>query len=186
LKHIRSYSHGAVIGIMGTVVASTLAGCSQGEEAPQEEQNKKIYIEQLSNGKYVVTEEIPTSGPTEAFITEKDGTIRKLSQEELTALAQEEYARVQDGSSETVQSNGGGEGMGLGGTILAAAAGALLGNMVANALMGNKNFQRNQSAATSRSRSFDRTAPSNTSPTKKSFFDKSGPSKTGGSGYYGG
>lgn len=182
LKHIRTYQGGAVIGGMALVVASAITGCSQ----EQEVQNKKIYVEQLSSGKYVVTEEIPTQGPTEAFITQKDGTIRRMSEAELKALAEQEYSRVQDGSSETMHANNG-EGMGLAGTILATAAGVLLGNAIANSLMGNKNFRQNKQAATSRARSFNRSA---SSPSKKSsksgFFSKKGKSSTGGRGFFGG
>lgn len=181
MKHIRGYESGLVIGSMATVVAVALTGCAQEQEQPQ---NKKIYVEQLNSGKYVVTEEIPTEGPTEAFITNKDGSMRRMSEEELKALAQQEYAKVQDGTSETTQS-GGGEGMGLGGTILAVAAGSLLGNMIANQLMGNRNFQRHQ-ASSNRSRSFNRKASAKSSSSKKGFFSKSGSSRTGGRGFFGG
>ena len=177
MKHISSLASGIALGSAGIAMMSILSGCESSQQQ-QQAQNKFLVIEQQANGKYIVVEEMPTEGPSRAIIREKDQfgntTERFMSEEEMKALAEQEYQKVQEGTSETVQSTDASAGMGLGGTILAAAAGALMGNMIANALMNNKNFAQNSAAAnkSAYSRSASRTS-SSTSSSKKSFFGSS-------------
>ena len=165
------------LGSMSVVVMGALAGCSGGTQQ-QEAQNKFLVIEQLSNGKYIVVEEIPTTGPSRAIIREKgaDGKIheRVMTEEEMKKLAEQEYQKVQNGTSETTQP-GGGEGMGLGGTILAVAAGSLLGNMIGNALMNNSNFRHRASTVnkSAYARSASRSSYAKKSSSRRSFFNSS-------------
>ena len=169
MKHTKFIS-AITLGSLSAVVIAALAGCSQEEEVPA---NRILVIEQLSSGKYVVVEETPTNGSSRAIIREKDenGVVheRIMTEAEMKSLAEQEYQKVQNGTSETTQS-GGGEGMGLAGTILAVAAGSLLGNMIANQLMGNKNFSRNSNR--SNKSAFHKKSKSSGSK-KKSFFNKS-------------
>lgn len=174
MKHIRSIGSGVVLGSMSVAVMSVLTGCSAQQEQ-QEAQNKFLVIEQQANGKYVVVEEMPTDGPSRAIIRERDAngqvTERFMNEAEMKALADQEYKKVQDGTSETVQSGDTSGGMGLAGTILAVAAGSLLGNMIGNALMNNKNFSKN--AASSNRSAYSRSAAgksTKSSSGKKSFF----------------
>ncbi len=175
-----SFKNGIFLGSMSAVVMIALGGCSHEE---QQTQNKFLVIEQLSNGKYVVVEEIPTEGPTRAIIRERlpNGEIRErlMSEEEMRKLAEQEYQRVQNGTSETIQP-GGGEGMGLAGTILAVAAGSLLGNMIANSLMNNANF-RHKASTVNRSAYTKSSARSKAarSSSKRSFFGSSRSSNYG-------
>ena len=169
-----SIASGAALGSAGIAMMSILSGC----EAPQEQQqNRFLVIEQQANGKYIVVEEMPTDGPSRAIIRERDdngNTVERFMNEaEMKSLAQQEYQKVQNGTSETVQENGGSAGMGLAGTILAVAAGSLLGNMIGNALMNNKNFSKN--ATSSNKSAYSRSAASRTSKSssKKSFFGNS-------------
>ncbi len=173
--HISSIAGGVALGSAGVLMMSVLSGC----EAPQEQQqqqNRFIVIEQQANGKYIVVEEMPTEGPSRAIIREKDAngnTVERfMSEAEMKALAEQEYQKVQDGTSETIQSGDSSGGMGLAGTILAVAAGSLLGNMIGNALMNNKNFSKN--AASSNKSAYSRSAASRSSAkksnTRKSFF----------------
>ena len=181
MKHISSIAGGVALGSAGVIMMGVLSGC----EAPQEQQqNRFLVIEQQANGKYVVVEEMPTEGPNRAIIRERDAngkvTERFMNEEEMKALAEQEYQKVQNGTSETIQDGGGSAGMGLAGTILAVAAGSLLGNMIGNALMNNKNFSRN-SARTNKS-AYSRSASSRASKSRssrKSFFG----SKSRGSSY---
>ncbi len=191
MKHINSLAGGIAIGSAGIVLMSVLGGCSQEEK---KEQNKFLVIEQLTNGKYVVVEEMPTDGPSRAIIRSKDanGTVteRIMSQDEMKNVASQEYNKYQNGGSE-LNHEGGSEGMGLGGTILAVAAGSLLGHMVGNALMNNSNFA-NKANSVNRS-AYSRSATGGTtsssgSSAKKSFFggSSSGSSKTSSGGMFGG
>ena len=177
MKHITSITSGVMLGSAGIAMMSILSGC----EAPQEEQkqqNKYLVIEQQANGKYIVVEEMPTEGPSRAIIRERDEngkiTERFMNEDEMRALAEQEYKKVQDGTSETIQNGGGDAGMGIAGTILSAAAGAMMGNMIANSLMNNKNFSKNSASsnrsAYSRSARGSSTKSTRSSSTKKSFF----------------
>lgn len=184
MKHIRSFSGGAVIGSMSLVVASALTGCSQAQE-DSINQNKFVIVEELSNGKFAVLEETPVNGPTRIMVKQKDGTMRELTQEEMKTLAQQEYDRVQQGNSETTQAHGG-EGMSLAGTILAVAAGSILGNMIGNALMGNKNFAQNNRAASYRARDIREQRRAQQQRSKKGFFGKNSQSTSRSGGFFGG
>lgn len=173
-----SITGGIALGSAGIAMMSVLTGC----EAPQEkQQNRFLVIEQQTNGKYIVVEEMPTDGPSRAIIREKDAngnTVERFMNEaEMKALAEQEYQKVQNGTSETMQDSSGSAGMGLAGTILAVAAGSLLGNMIGNALMNNKNFSKN--ASRSNKSAYSRSAASKAkSSSKKSFFGKSSKSSS--------
>lgn len=180
------------MGTMGLVVLSALSGCSsQQEEQQNEGQNKFLVVEQQPNGKFVVIEEAPTTGPSHAIIrsTDENGTLteRVMSEAEMKELADQEYKKMQEGKSE-LNAEPHSEGMGLGGTILAAAGGALLGNMIGNALMNNSNFRKNQDASNKSAyhRSAAGSASSASSTQKKSFFGSSASRSTASSSSYGG
>ena len=188
MRNISSIANGIALGSAGVIMMGVLSGC----EAPQQEaQNRFLVIEQQSNGKYIVVEEMPTEGPSRAIIREKDAngntTERFMNEAEMKALAEQEYQKVQNGTSETIQDGGGSAGMGLAGTILAVAAGSLLGNMIGNSLMNNKNFSRN--SARSNKSAYSRSAASRASKsrTKKSFFGGSSRrSSSRSGGFFGG
>jgi len=192
MRHIVS-ANTVFLGAMGATLISALSGC-QGtqEETQQEPQNRFLVVEQQPNGKYVVIEEMPTTGPSRAIIheTDENGTVheRVMSEAEMKELADQEYKKMQEGKSE-LNAEPQGEGMGLGGTILAAAGGALLGNMIGNALMNNANFRKNQDA--SNRSAYHRSAGSMGSSTaaasqKKSFFGNAGAKSTSSGGFFGG
>ena len=192
MKHFMS-ANTIITGTVGLAVLSALSGCqSAPEEKAAEAQNKFIVVEQQPNGKYVIVEEMPTTGPSRAIIKETDenGTVheRVMSEAEMKELADQEYKKMEAGQSE-LNAEPKGEGMGLAGTILAAAGGALLGNMIGNALMNNKNVQRHQDAsnrsAYHRSASgMNNSATSNTQ--KKSYFGNSASRSTSSSSSFGG
>lgn len=192
MKHFMS-ANTIVTGTVGLAVISALSGCqSAPEEQAAEAQNKFIVVEQQPNGKYVIVEEMPTTGPSRAIIKETDenGTVteRVMSEAEMKTLADQEYKKMEEGKSE-LNAEPKSEGMGLGGTILAAAGGALLGNMIGNALMNNKNVQRhqdmsNRSAYHRSAAGGSKSATSNSQ--KKSFFGNSASRSTSSSSSFGG
>ena len=159
MKHIKKALSYSIAGSIGLGIVALLEGCSdqglpqQGLDSPmgmqdmQQGENFFIVIEQtgVSPDTYKVVEKHPTTGPTRAVLRDTSGTERFLSEEELRKIAEEEAAKVDAGSSrltqEPVMDSGG---MSLGETVLAAAAGSLIGGMLANRLMGNRNFQRAQ------------------------------------------
>lgn len=191
MKHIISAKN-IMLGATGIAVLSALSGCQSAPEEQQaaEGQNKFLVVEQQPGGKYVIIEEMPTTGPSRAIIKETDenGTVheRVMSEAEMKEMADQEYKKMQEGKSE-LNAEPHGEGMGLAGTILAAAGGALLGNMIGNALMNNKNVQRHQDV--SNRSAYHKSAAGGSSSTnsgKKSFFGNKGASSTSSSSSYGG
>ncbi len=180
MKHISTIGSAALLGSMGIAVMSTITGCSGQQQ--QEPQNRFLIIEQQANGKYIVVEEMPTEGPSRSIIRERDEngvvTERFMNEDEMRRLAEQEYQKVQNGQSELNQEPSATPGMGLAGTILAVAAGSLMGNMIGNALMGNKNFQRHSNAVNKSAYHQSAASRKASSSSKKSFF---GGSKTGSS-----
>jgi hypothetical protein len=170
-KHIKALGYATFIGTMGATAMTTLTGCSGQQEA--EAKNKFLVIEQQTNGKYIVAEETPTEGPTRAILREYDAdgrmTERFMSEQEMKMLAEQEYQKMQNGTSELNEAPGG-AGMGLAGTILAVAAGSLMGNMIGNALMNNKNFSKHSNTVNRSATHKARTSGKSGGSGKKSFF----------------
>ena len=162
MKHIKKALSYSIAGTIGLSVIASLGGCGdqgppqetgQGPDSMQGQQEGEsffIVIEQTGADPdtYKVVEQHPTTGATRAILKQLDGTERFLSEEELKQMAETEAAKVEDGTSRLTQdaevSSGG---LSLGETILAAAAGSLIGGMLANKLAGNRNFQRNSQRA---------------------------------------
>lgn len=188
MKHIKAIGSGVMLGTAAITVMSVLGGCSQQQQEPR---NRFLVVQQQPSGKYIVIEEMPTDGPNRAIIREYDenGQMRErfMNEAEMKALAQQEYDKMQAGESELNQAPQG-EGMGLAGTILAVAAGSLLGNMIGNALMNNTNYRQHADRVNKSAYHASKTGKTTKSgSTKKSFFGstKTSPSKTSG-GFFGG
>jgi len=192
-KHLTSIASATALGSMSILVTSALTGCSSNQQEQQVQGNKILTIEQQPNGKYVVVEEVPTSGPNKAILRtyDENGVMheRLMSEDEMKRLAEQEYQKVQQGQSELNQpASSGGEGMGLAGTILAVAAGSLLGNMVGNALMNNKNFasRANSVNRAATHRSARSSSASRKATPRKSFFGSSSRSSSRSYSRFGG
>ena len=187
MRHISSIASGAALGSAGIIMMGVLSGCEAKKEEPP---NRFLVIEQQLNGKYIVVEEMPTEGPSRAIIREKDvngnTTERFMNEEEMKAMAEQEYQKVQNGTSETVQSGDSGAGMGLAGTILAVAAGSLLGNMIGNTLMNNKNFSKRSGSVNKSAYSRSAASRASKSSSRKSFFGGNSRKSSYGSRSFGG
>ena len=191
IKQAASYS---MVGSLGLVIAASLQGCGEGL-APvdsQQGQNNSIadaaaegyfmIIQQTgtSPDTYELKERYPSSEGTRAILRKMNGDEQVLSEAELTKLAEAEAQKVEEGTSQLSQPMAQNQGLGLGEMILASAAGALLGNMLANKLMGNRNFQQHQQRNNQR-------VQSSMSSTRKPAQNKAGANKTKKrSGFFGG
>ena len=158
MRHIKKAISYSVAGGLGLSIVASLQGCSdQGPTPPNlsgfdanqgaVEGNQFLVIAQTGRDpdSYMLVEKHPTNGPTRAILQLPDGTEQFLSETELKQIAAEEAARVEAGTSRLTQDpsmHAGG--LSLGETLVAAAAGALIGGMLANRLAGNANFQRTQ------------------------------------------
>jgi len=159
--YIKKISNYAMVGGIGITTAFLLAGCDNKKEERQaqgggnqqlaeagREQGQFLVIQETAPGKYKVTEQYPSNGPSRAILKDINGTEKLLSEAELKALAEAEAKKVENNTSnltkdpQQAQMHSGG--MSLGETILASAAGALIGGYIANKLFNNPNFQANQ------------------------------------------
>lgn len=143
LRKIKDY---AMVGGIGVAVAFAIQGCentnNQDSQILQTSQKSGAFviIEEQEDGSYKVLEEYP-SDETRVLLKSKDGNERMLNQNEIDALIKLEEQKIDSGTSELTNPNGGG--LGLGGAILASAAGAILGSYIGNKLFNNPNFQQN-------------------------------------------
>lgn len=189
MKHIKKIATYAAIGGFGAVVMAGLAGCGndQAQESTQvaQKQGAFVVIQESAPGKYKVVEEYPSS-ETRVILKSLDGSERVLSKEEMDKIIAEENAKIDNGTSNLTNPNAqlSSGGLGLGETLLASAAGAIIGSWIGSKLFGNQNFQNHRqtaykspSAYTRSANSFNQAKSTASSPkgqTKSGFFGNSG------------
>lgn len=161
--YIKKISNYSMVGGMGILAIFALAGCDDKQKQQEKadaaklaeaakQQGQFMVIQESAPGKYKVVEQYPANGPSRAILKDLNGTEKLLSEAELKALAEAEAKKVENNTSnltkppsEASMHSGG---LSLGETILASAAGALIGGYIANKLFNNPNFQANQRVAT--------------------------------------
>ncbi|MDM8546602.1 hypothetical protein [Candidatus Venteria ishoeyi] len=151
-----------IIASLGLSLGLLLSGCGEGQnnqsrsddgakiaESVNTQQNFFLVIEQtgVQPDTYKLVEKHPSTGATRAVLRDMQGNEKMLSEAELKQLAEAEAAKVEAGTSRLTQEGTASESLGLGETIMASAAGALIGGMIANKLAGNNNFQQHQQQA---------------------------------------
>lgn len=161
MRHIKKALSYSIAGSLGLTVIASLQGCSEqgpsqpnmrnfdGSQADAVDQSYFLVVEQTGSAPdtFKLVEKHPTSGPTRAILRTPDGKERFLSETELKQIAEAEAARVDAGTSRlTEEPSMHDGGLSLGEVLLAAAAGSLVGGMLANRLASNQNFQRTQNA----------------------------------------
>jgi hypothetical protein len=185
MKYLKKLSDYAIVGGVGALLVTGLTGCQQkGEEGTQQGKAQAkgafVIIEETSPGKYKIKDEFPAD-ETRIVLKTLDGTEKVLTKAELDALMKEEDAKIENGTSDLTKPQDaqvGSQGMGLGETILASAAGAMLGAWIGSKLFGNSNYKNNRKAGYK--------SPSTYSRSTKSFSKaRSSGGKAGKSGYFG-
>ena len=177
MKHIKKALSLSIAGVLGVTVIGSLSGCEQ-VSPPNDMQNignenMFMVIEQTGSNPdtYNVIEQYPTSGATRAILRDSNGIERFLSEAELKAIAEDEARKVEAGTSRLAQDGAQMTGgLSLGEVLLSAAAGSLIGGMLANALMGNKNFKANQSRYQSSRPATSLSSRGNTNRARSGFF----------------
>ena len=196
MKYIKSLSAlGSAAGI-GAALAVGVTGCGgqsgqQNEVTQQQKQPAFVVIEEISKGRYKIAEEFPAK-ETRIVLKKLDGTERVMTQEELDYLIKQEAARIEQGTSGLTrpqEAQVSQQGMGLGETILASAAGYMLGAWIGSKLFGNPAYQNNRKAGykspstyTRSKDSFKKRAAKRTAAKKGGFFG----SKKRSGGFFGG
>ena len=193
-KHIKKVASYAAVGGFGAVVAAGLAGCGSdngGESSALNEAAQKtgafVIIEETAPGKYKVLEEYPSS-ETRVVLKDINGTERVLSKEEMDKLIAEENAKIDAGTSNLTGSNTqnaqlSSGGMSLGETLLASAAGAIIGSWIGNKLFNNPGYQAQRQSAYKNPSAYSRSVDSFN---KAKATSSSGKSSSGKSGFFGG
>lgn len=146
MKHFRKIKDFAMIGGISAMVVFALNGCENNNQKEEQiaqgiKKGAFVLLEEQENGSYKVLEEYPSS-TTHIVVRDKSGAERVLSQEEIDQLLKEEEKKINNNTSELTSGNN--QGLGLGGAILASAAGAILGSYIGNKLFNNPNYQQNQ------------------------------------------
>lgn len=154
IKRVFSYS---MVGSLGLTVLAGLHGCGGDQPPAPPADAGKISDAVKGEGMFLVIqqtgadpdayelkEKYPSSEGTRAILKGMDGSERILSEAELKQIAEAEAKKVEEGTSRLTQPVAENQGMSLGETLLASAAGALVGGMIANKLMGNPNYQQHQ------------------------------------------
>jgi len=201
LKHIKVIKDYSIVCGMGAIlVAGLVSGCSSNPTEKgdpdaftqaSQKQGAFTVIEEVAPNQYKIAEEYP-SKETRVILKTLDGQEKILSKEELDALIKEEAKKIDEGKSALTNpemSNGMG-GMSLGETILASAAGAVLGSWIGSKLFNNQNYQQKRrtsyktpSAYTRSVNSFNKAKRSKTT-TRNSFMKRSSTTNRS-SGFFG-
>lgn len=183
MKHLKTLSSLASATGLSALLVTGMTGCAgnteQHTEQPQAKKGAFVIIEETEKGKFKIKDEFPAD-ETRIVLKKLNGTEQVLTQAELDTMIKEEEAKIDNGTSNLTnpqpQASGG---MGLGETILASAAGAMLGAYIGNKLFGNQNYQNNRKAGYK--------SPSTYSKSNSSFNKSStGASNSKKSGFFGG
>jgi hypothetical protein len=184
-KHIRNNLSYGAFGTIGILLATSITGCDNGSQKRQEAQNAFFVVQQKVDGSYEVIERHPTSGPTRGIVKDQDGNERFLSHEELKEMVKVDAQRL----DQNQQSQVSGGGMSMGEAIMAAAGGAIIGNLIgsalANRMSNNQRFQSMQKSQMNKpgfSQNVNRSNKSSRSSSKRGFFGK----RSSGSRSFGG
>ncbi|HEC1538147.1 UPF0323 family lipoprotein [Campylobacter upsaliensis] len=180
------------------VAAGALVGCNDSTQVSSEstqnaQQGAFVIIEETAPNQYKIKEQFP-SAETRVVLQQLDGTERVLTKEEMDALIKEEAAKIDEGTSNLTKDNAqiSSGGLSLGETLLASAAGAILGSWIGSKLFNNQNFANQQRGAFSNQSAYQRsmnsfnkagTAGTSKAGTKSGFFGGGSKSTTNNSNF---
>lgn len=147
LKKISNY---AIVGGMGSILIASMTACEdKGTNSSNQysstvtnasaKQGAFVIIEKTPQGGYAIVDEFPSSKTT--IVLRENGNERILSKAEIDRLVAQEGVKIDNGTSNlTNQSEIRSGGMSLGETLLASAAGAMIGAYIGNKLFNNSNY----------------------------------------------
>ncbi|RTI59850.1 hypothetical protein C3I17_05585 [Campylobacter jejuni] len=200
MKKIKKIIQISMIGGLAAVAGGALAGCGSNNDNADtlnqaaNTQGAFVIIEETAPGQYKIKDQYP-SDETRVVLKDLNGTERILSKEEMDALIKEEAAKIDNGTSNLTKDNGqiSSGGLSLGETLLASAAGAILGSWIGSKLFNNQNFANQQRGAFSNQSAYQRSVnsfnkagtTSSASSAKKSGFFSGGSKATSSSSSFG-
>jgi len=150
---LRKISNYAIVGGVGALLMVNLVGCGDKKENNNEnvfkEANQKkgafVVIQEIAPHQYKIIDEYPST-ETRVILKSLDGTEKILSKEELDKLIKEADKKIEENKSPLTNPEMSSVGMSLGETILASAAGAILGSWIGNKLFNNPTYQKQRTA----------------------------------------
>lgn len=184
-KYLKKISDPKIVGTfsksgLGLAAVLLIVGCgNNGQDSANSgisEATKKgatVTIEKQPDGSYKILDEVP-SAQTRVILRE-DGNERILTQAEIDQIIAEENAKIEAGTSQLTNPTG--AGLSLGETILASAAGAILGSWIGSKLFNNQNYQAQQRTSYKSPQAYERSQNSfkqNASGAKTSTTGRSG------------
>ncbi|EJR6004385.1 UPF0323 family lipoprotein [Campylobacter jejuni] len=200
MKKIKKIIQIGMIGGLAAVAGGALAGCGSNNDnadtlnQADNAQGAFVIIEETAPGQYKIKDQYP-SDETRVVLKDLNGTERILSKEEMDALIKEEAAKIDNGTSNLTKDNGqiSSGGLSLGETLLASAAGAILGSWIGSKLFNNQNFANQQRGAFSNQSAYQRSVNSfnkagttnSASSAKKSGFFSGGSKAVSSSSSFG-
>ncbi|HED5373576.1 TPA: UPF0323 family lipoprotein [Campylobacter jejuni] len=200
MKKIKKIIQIGMIGGLAAVAGGALAGCGSNNDNADtlnqaaNAQGAFVIIEETAPGQYKIKDQYP-SDETRVVLKDLNGTERILSKEEMDALIKEEAAKIDNGTSNLTKDNRqiSSGGLSLGETLLASAAGAILGSWIGSKLFNNQNFANQQRGAFSNQSAYQRSVnsfnkagtTSSASSAKKSGFFGGGSKATSSSSSFG-
>ncbi|EAI3255492.1 hypothetical protein E3E69_07400 [Campylobacter jejuni] len=200
MKKIKKIIQIGMIGGLAAVAGGALAGCGSNNDNSDtlnqaaNAQGAFVIIEETAPGQYKIKDQYP-SDETRVVLKDLNGTERILSKEEMDALIKEEAVKIDNGTSNLTKDNGqiSSGGLSLGETLLASAAGAILGSWIGSKLFNNQNFANQQRGAFSNQSAYQRSVnsfnkagtTSSASSAKKSGFFGGGSKATSSSSSFG-
>ncbi|HIC3890122.1 TPA: UPF0323 family lipoprotein [Campylobacter jejuni] len=200
MKKIKKIIQIGMIGGLAAVAGGALAGCGSNNDNADtlnqaaNAQGAFVIIEETAPGQYKIKDQYP-SDETRVVLKDLNGTERILSKEEMDALIKEEATKIDNGTSNLTKDNGqiSSGGLSLGETLLASAAGAILGSWIGSKLFNNQNFANQQRGAFSNQSAYQRSVnsfnkagtTSSASSAKKSGFFGGGSKATSSSSSFG-
>ncbi len=191
LKKISNY---AIVGGLGASLLVAFSGCEDKRDNngnndtitnASQKQGAFVIVEKTSQGGYQIVDEYPSSRTT--IVLREGQNERILSKAEIDQLVAQEAIKIDNGTSNLTNPNSissGYGGMGLGETILASAAGAMLGAYIGNKLFNNSNYQSKRRTSYKSPSTYSRSVNSFNKAKSSSYSKKSSSSKK--SGFFGG
>ncbi len=195
LKKISNY---AMVGGLGSLLITSFAGCEdknngqgvgQGDTITNasQKQGAFVIVEKTPQGGYQIVDEYPSSKTT--IVLREGQNERILSKAEVDQLVAQEAQKIDNGTSNLTNPNQAqvsGGGMSLGETLLASAAGAMIGAYIGNKLFNNSNYQSKRRTSYKSPSTYSKSVNSFNKAKTSRNSSKSTSSSTKKSGYFGG
>ncbi|MDD2697389.1 MAG: UPF0323 family lipoprotein [Arcobacteraceae bacterium] len=187
---LKQISNFAIVGGFGSLLILNFAGCENKQEQQQnesalsnvsEKKNVFVVIEKAPDGSYKIVDEFPSTNTT--IVLREDGKERILSKEEIDKLVAVEAQKIDNNTSGLTNPSMSSGGMSLGETLLASAAGAMIGAYIGNKLFNNNNYNTQRQTNYKSPQTYSKSVNSFNNPSSGASTKNSATS-SGKSGYF--